>query len=308
MFWSCDRNALHPAVAWFRNHQILMLMNLAQVWQMEWQLCIFSSWGSFGWRYLTKEDLTLDLPRWSGLLEQVAQESQEWVQFSFQSPRFVSFRLVAQLWNSGNDPNFLLNTLCHISTPWCFESAGWVWTSAGHGGPWFRAKAAPLPWTWTTTSRLGWPLSSCVECAAQGDAAADCGPLDSGQFLTGGQQFGVKTDIPPLQMSSLTDVKTDIPPHLESSPYWKQGSCCHGLFQWVASKAAMSKQGCKVQSAYRLKQQKGHQKSNFFGEKKCFDNMQWPCDKEKTWKPAVQVTVTAFSNLFLFLNWVGRIF
>ena len=259
MFWSCDRNALHPAVAWFRNHQILTLMNLAQVWQMEWQLCIFSSWGRFGWRYLTKEDLTLDLPRWSGLLEQVAQESQEWVSItSLQSPRFVSFRLVAQLWNSGHDPNFLLNTLCHISTVWCFESAGWVWTFAGHGGPWFRAKAAPLPWTWTTTSRLGWPLSSCVECAAQGDAAADCGPLDEGSFSWEVSSLESKQISHPYKCHPSQNVKTDIPSNLESSPYWKQGFWWHGLFQWVASKAAMSKQGCKVQSAYRLKQQKGH--------------------------------------------------
>lgn len=119
MFWSCDRNVLHPAVSWLRNHQILMLMNLAQVWQMEWQLCIFSTWGSFGWRYLTKEDLTLDLPRWSGLLEQVAQESQEWVQFSFQSPRFVSFGSLLNFGLQVMIPTFCWIHLSHLH-PWCF--------------------------------------------------------------------------------------------------------------------------------------------------------------------------------------------
>lgn len=176
---------------------------------MEWQLCIFSSWGSFGWRYLTKEDLTLDLPRWSGLLEQVAQESQEWVQFSFQSLRFVS------LLNFGIQvmiPTFCWIQMCHISTVWCFGSAGWVWTSAGHGGPWFRAKAAPLPWTWTTTSRLGWPLCRCVECAAQGDAAADCGPLDEGSFSREGSSLESKQISHSYKCHPSQNVKTDISP------------------------------------------------------------------------------------------------
>ena len=114
------------------------------------------------------------------------------------------------------------------------------------------------------------------------------------------KQISHPTNVIPHKMS-----KQIFPPNLESFPYWKQGFWWHGLFQWVASKAAMSKQGCKVQSAYRLKQQKGHQKSNFLGKKLCFDNMQWPCDKEKTWN--LQFRSRLFKH-FLFLNWVGRIF
>jgi len=39
-------------------------------------------------------------------------------------------------------------------------------------------------------------------------------------------------------------------------------------------------------------------KRAIFGEKNVFDNMQFPCDKRKPWKPAVQVT--AFQTIFVF--------
>lgn len=50
-------------------------------------------------------------------------------------------------------------------------------TVAGPGGPWFGAKAAPLPRPWSSACGLGWPLCGGVECAAEDDGAADSGAL-----------------------------------------------------------------------------------------------------------------------------------
>ena len=72
-----------------------------------------------------------------------------------------------------------------------------------------------------------------------------------------GQQFGFKTDNP------LTNVNTDIPVFVTwiVSMVWIFPA---SNSQQLASKAAMSKQGCKVQSAYRLQQQKGRRFEQYF--------------------------------------------
>lgn len=130
MFWSCDRNALHPAVAWFQKSPdfdvdefstsladgmaALHFFQLREFWLKVFDqrgfdprspALVWTSWASG-----TGE------PRVSSILVSI-----------------TSFRLVAQLWNSGHDPNFLLNTdvshlhglvfrICRMSVNFC-----WTW-------------------------------------------------------------------------------------------------------------------------------------------------------------------------------------
>lgn len=108
-----------------------------------------------------------------------------------------------------------------------------------------------------------------MECAAQGDAAADCGPLDSGQFLTGGQQFGVKTDISPYKCHPSQNVKTDIPPQFRIIPLLK----ARFLVTWIVSMGGLqgSDVEARLQSSKRLSTRTAERppKEQFFGKKMC---------------------------------------
>ena len=106
-----------------------------------------------------------------------------------------------------------------------------------------------------------------MECATQGDAAADCGPLAA---------VWIQNRYPPYkchpsQMSTQIS-RIRITPLLKTSENKVFVTWIVSMVwifpasnsQQLASKAAMSKQGCKVQSAYRLQQQKGRRFEQYF--------------------------------------------
>ena len=118
-----------------------------------------------------------------------------------------------------------------------------------------------------------------MECATQGDAAADCGPLDLevlSQKLDGWAAVWIQNRYPPYkchpsQMSTQIS-RIRITPLLKTSENKVFVTWIVSMVwifpasnsQQLASKAAMSKQGCKVQSAYRLQQQKGRRFEYYF--------------------------------------------